>query len=98
MNTRLKIKHAPFIGTPGTKKRIRKFNHLPPYFGHEMGSGYGKMRKNALMLEFLDRCGRKLDHCVVPAQTRNSYLHTRMFDAFIYPKTRGKINVDFETV
>jgi hypothetical protein len=45
MNMRVGAKDAPFIGTSGSEKPIRKFNHLSPYFWEEMGSGYGKMRK-----------------------------------------------------
>jgi hypothetical protein len=51
------------------KKPIQKFNHLPTYFGGESqkwGAGMEKCANKALMLEFLDRCGRNLDHCVAP--------------------------------
>jgi hypothetical protein len=44
-NIRFGAKDAPVIRTSGTENRIRKFNHLLPYFGGEMGMGYGKMRK-----------------------------------------------------
>jgi hypothetical protein len=42
LDIRFGAKDAPFIRTSGTKNPIRKFNHLPPYFGGEMGRGYGK--------------------------------------------------------
>jgi hypothetical protein len=42
MNIRFGAKDDPFIRTSGTKNHIRKFHHLPPYFGGDMGSGYGK--------------------------------------------------------
>jgi hypothetical protein len=48
MDIRFGAKDAPFSRTSG-KKNIRKFNHLLPYFGGEMGSGYGK-------------CGEKKTH------------------------------------
>jgi hypothetical protein len=53
-NIQFGAKDAPFIRTSGTKNPIRKFNHLPPYFGDEMGSGYGKCgKKNALKFDYL---------------------------------------------
>jgi hypothetical protein len=57
-NIRFGAKDAPFIRTSDTKKNIRKFNHLPPYFGSEMGSGYGKCGKNALKFDYLGRYER----------------------------------------
>jgi hypothetical protein len=45
MNIRFGAKDAPFIWTSDTKNPIRKFHHLPPYFGGEMGRGYGKFGK-----------------------------------------------------
>jgi hypothetical protein len=48
------------------KQTHPKIQPSSPYFGGEMGSGYGKMRKKVLMLQCLDRCGRNLDPCVVP--------------------------------
>jgi hypothetical protein len=54
MNIRFGAKRAPFIRTSGAKNPIRKFDHLPPYFGGEMGRGMEKCGKKALMLEFLD--------------------------------------------
>jgi hypothetical protein len=45
MDLRFGAKDAPFIRTSGTKNPIRKFNHLPPYFGGEMGREYGKYGK-----------------------------------------------------
>jgi hypothetical protein len=44
-NIRFGAKDASFIQTSGTKDPIWKFNHLPPYFGGEMGRGYGKCGK-----------------------------------------------------
>jgi hypothetical protein len=53
MNIRFGAKDAPFIRTSGTKNPIRKFNHLPLYFGGEMGRGMEKCGKKAQMLEYL---------------------------------------------
>jgi hypothetical protein len=64
MNIRFGAKDAPFIRTSGTKNPIRKFNHLPPILGVKWGVGMEKCRNKALMLEFLDRCGRYLDPIV----------------------------------
>jgi hypothetical protein len=61
MNIRIRAKDVPFIRRSGTKKfkkTIRKFNHLPPYFGGEMGRGYGKCGKNALKFDYLGRYRR----------------------------------------
>jgi hypothetical protein len=66
MNHQFGAKDAPFIRTPGSKNPIRKFNHLPPYFRGAMGRGMEKCRKKAVMLEFLNWCGRYLDPCIAP--------------------------------
>jgi hypothetical protein len=58
MNIRFGAKDAPFIRTSGTKNHIRKFHHLPPYFGGEMGSGYGKFGENALNFDYVGRYDR----------------------------------------
>jgi hypothetical protein len=52
MNIPFGAKYAPFIRTSGTKNPIRKFHHLPPYFGGEMVRGYGKCGKNALKFDY----------------------------------------------
>jgi hypothetical protein len=52
LDIRFGAKDAPFIRTSGTKNPIRKFHHLPPYFGGEMGRGYGKCGKNALKFDY----------------------------------------------
>jgi hypothetical protein len=51
MDMRFGAKDVPFIRTSGSKNPIQKFNYLPPpYFGGEMGSGYGKMwRKGGII-------------------------------------------------
>jgi hypothetical protein len=36
-----------------------------------------KCGNKALMLKFIDRCGRNLDHCVAPTKTRNRYTASR---------------------
>jgi hypothetical protein len=70
MNIRFGAKDAPFIRTSGTKKPIRKSNHLSPYFGGEMGRGYEKMRKkraNVIISRQLWQILKfGLDFCVAP--------------------------------
>jgi hypothetical protein len=63
---RFEAKDVPFIQTSGSENLIRKFNHLPPILRLKWGGGMEKCGSKALMLEFLDRCGRNLDHCVAP--------------------------------
>jgi hypothetical protein len=52
MNMRFRAKDVPFIRTSGSKMK--------------RGEGMEKCGNKALMLEYLDRCGRNLDHCVAP--------------------------------
>jgi hypothetical protein len=58
MDIRFGAKNAPFIRTSGTKNPIRIFNHLPPYFGGEMGRGMENVEKNALNFDYLGRYER----------------------------------------
>jgi hypothetical protein len=47
MDMRFGAKDVPFIWTSGTKKPIRKFNHLPLHFGVKWGAGMEKLENVA---------------------------------------------------
>jgi hypothetical protein len=85
-------------GHQAQKKHPKIQPSPPPILGVKWGGGMEKCRNKALMLEFLDRCGRNLDPCIALHRHAIATLHTRMVDAVMYPKTGGKVNVDFETV
>jgi hypothetical protein len=63
---RFGAKDAPFIRTSGTKNPFENSTIFPLILGVKWGRGMEIFGKKALMLEFLDRCGRNLDHFVAP--------------------------------
>jgi hypothetical protein len=67
MNIRFEAKDAPFIRTSRTKKTLSENSTIfPPILGVKWGGGMEKCGNKALMLEFLDRYGKNLNHIVVP--------------------------------
>jgi hypothetical protein len=58
MDIRFGAKDAPFIRTSGTKKNIRKFNHLPPILGVKWGGVLKMWKKNAVKFDYLGRYDR----------------------------------------
>jgi hypothetical protein len=98
MNMRFGENDAPFIWTSGTKKLNSKINHLPSYFGGEMGRGMEKCEKSTLMLEFLDQCGRNLDHCVAPDIDTQSLQCIPPVSMPSFTPKHEEVNVEFETV
>jgi hypothetical protein len=61
MNMRFKQKMLHSSGHRAKKTPENSTIFPAPYFGGELGRGMEKCGNKALMLEFLDRCGRILD-------------------------------------
>jgi hypothetical protein len=91
MNIRFGAKHAAFIRTSGAKKPIRKFKHLPPYFGGEMGSGYEKMRKQGANVRISRPMWQESRPCCSPdIDTQSLHCITPVSMPLFTPKHEGK--------
>jgi hypothetical protein len=66
MNIRFGAKDAPFIRTSGTKNPFENSTIFPLFWGRIREGVQKNAEKNALMFEYIGRCGRYLDPCIAP--------------------------------